>query len=128
MCNWSNREKTLMAAAINRAEKSVEDNRHGAVIARRGVLISYGWNKNKTHPAAIHYYSKCIHAELAAIIGVNKVDLPGMDIYVARKMRSKGEPLGISRPCKICMDMLCKAGIRRVYYTTKIGSWTMEEL
>jgi deoxycytidylate deaminase len=115
-----------MNAAINRAEKSVEPNRHGAVIARRGVLISWGWNKNKTHPAAVVYYSNCIHAELAAILGVNKDDLPGMDIYVARRMRSKGEPLGMSRPCKQCMVMLREARIRRIYYTTHDGSWNME--
>ena len=117
-----------MKTAIWASSKSIESNRHGAVLARRGVLHSVGWNKNKTHPAAVLYFSKCIHAELAAIIGVNKPDIPGMDIYVARKMRSKGEPLGMSRPCKVCIDMLHKAGIRRVYYTTQTGSWTMEEL
>lgn len=117
-----------MRAAVNRAEKSVEPSRHGAVIARRGVLLSWGWNKNKTHPAATVYYSKCIHAELAAIIGINKVDLSGADIYVARKMRSKGEPLGMSRPCKPCMKMIREAGIRRVYYTDRDGNWQMEKL
>jgi len=125
---WSSREQTLMRAAINAAEKSTEPNRHGAVTAKKGVLHSSGWNKNKTHPAATVYYSNCIHAELAAIIGVNKHDLVGMDIYVARRMRSKGEPLGMSRPCKQCLKMIRTAGIKRIYYTNRQGDWQMERL
>ena len=117
-----------MGAAIHAASKSVEPNRHGAVLARRGVLVARGWNKNKTHPAAVVYYSNCIHAELAAIIGVNKSDLPSMDIYVARIMRSKDEPLGMSRPCQQCMVMIREAGLKRIYYTNRDGNWEMEKL
>ena len=117
-----------MRAAVWAAERSVEPNRHGAAIARRGVLISTGWNKAKTHPAAVVYYSCHIHAELAAIIGVNKEELSGMDIYIARKMRSVGEPLGMSKPCEQCMRMIQEAGFRRFYYTDQDGDWQMEKV
>jgi deoxycytidylate deaminase len=113
-----------MAAAV--ATNSSEPNRHGAVIVRKGMPISSGWNKNKTHPAAVVYYSGNIHAELAAIIGVNKQDLAGTDIYVARRMRSQGEPLGMSKPCKECRKMIRQANIKRIYYTDRQGEWKME--
>jgi len=127
MSNWSNREEAMMKAAIWAAHQSIEPNRHGAILAKRGHLCTYGWNKNKTHPAAVVYYSKCIHAELAAIIQLDNKDLSGLDIYVARIMRSKGEPLGMSRPCRVCMRMLTMAGIRRIYFTNKQGEWAMEK-
>ena len=117
-----------MNLAIFTAKKSIEHNRHGAVIAQRGSILNSGWNKDKTHPAAIRYYSKCIHAELAAVIGINKSDLINADVYVARVMRTKHEPLGMSRPCKICMKMLQEAGIRHAYYTNKDGDWIKETL
>jgi len=116
------REQNLMRATITVARHSNEPSRHGAMIVKRGLPISRGWNKAKTHPAAIHYYSKCIHAELAALIGVNKIDLRGTHIYVARIMRSKGAPLGMSRPCPQCMKMIVSAGIKRIYFTNKIGN------
>ena len=125
---WSNREESLMRAAVYSAGRSDQPNRHGAIIARGGVLLSYGWNQNKTHPAAVVYFSNFIHAELAAIIRVNKIDLSGCDIYVARKMRTSDEPLGMSRPCKQCMEMIREAGIRRVYYTNRDGNWQMERM
>ena len=124
---WSTREQSLMTMAVAVATNSTEPNRHGAIIVRKGLPISSGWNKDKTHPAAVVYYSQCIHAELAAIIGVNKCDLNGTSIYVARKMRSKGEPLGMSRPCIECMKMILAAGIKRIYYTDRNGEWKMEK-
>jgi len=125
---WSAREKAFMIAAVTIAHNSTQPCRHGAIIARRKELISTGWNKDKTHPAAVHYFSKCIHAELAALISANKEDLIGNDIYVARVMRSPGEPLGMSRPCPQCMKMLINAGIKKAYYTNRTGSWSMEKL
>jgi deoxycytidylate deaminase len=126
--SWSQREKALMRYTVAVASNSVEPNRHGAVIVRKSVPISTGWNKNKTHPAAVNYYSRCIHAELAAIIALNRVDLTGTHIYVARIMRSKGEPLGLSRPCKQCMTMIHDAGIKRLYYTDRQGGWEVEKI
>ena len=125
---WTQREESLMRFAVGIAGNSIEPNRHGAVIVRKGVPISTGWNKDKTHPAAKHYYSKCIHAELAAIVRLNRVDLTGTHIYVTRIMRCKGNPLGMSRPCKDCMKMIEDAGIKRIYFTNTGGQMEMMKL
>jgi len=129
---WNTREHALMAKAVACAMRSLEPNRHGCVVASKRKVLGRGWNKNKTHPAANQTYSKCIHAELAALIGVNTRDLRGVDLFVARVMRTNGEFIGMSRPCKTCMDMILRSGIRRIYYTvqteTPTGAWKVIKL
>jgi deoxycytidylate deaminase len=118
----SAKKKMLMGLAANAARQSDEPNRHGCVIARRGQIMAVGFNKPKTHPAAVKYYSGHIHAELAAIIQVNKDDLRGADLYSVRIMRSKGEPRGMGKPCRRCMEMIRDAGIKRIYFTNAEGN------
>lgn len=133
--SWSKRETDLMAKAEKLAMMSELPNRHGCVIAERNKILGLGWNKDKTHPAASETISQHIHAELAAIIGVNTKDLRGSDIYVARMMRTKPQPVrGMSRPCEHCIKLIRKAGIKRMYYTIlnphnhNKGEWNMERV
>ena len=121
LSNYTSRVINLMNVACSLALRSTEDNRHGCIVAKKGRILGIGWNKDKTHPAAKHTFTQCIHAEMAAIVSVNKEDLVGADIYVARVKRCKGEPVGISRPCVHCMGLIRTSGIRRVYYTTNNG-------
>jgi len=125
---WGIGERRHMKYAEKLANQSDCTNRHGCVIYKKNQLIGKGCNKDKTHPAAIYYYSGNIHAEFAAMITTNKKYLPGSSIFVVRIMRSKGEPLGISKPCKICMKMIRKAKIKKVYYTIEDGSWRMDRV
>ena len=117
-----------MSMAYELARDSECPNRHGCVIYKKSYSVGMGVNKDKTHPAAVCYYSGCIHAEFAAIVASSKKDLKGAHLYVARAMRSKGEPIGISRPCRMCMKMIRAAEIKKIYYTTRDGNWTMERL
>ena len=117
-----------MVVAVELARGSDCANRHGCAIYRKTQPVGMGVNKDKTHPAAVCYYSGCIHAEFAAVVASNKKHLFGADLYVARVMRSQGEPLGISKPCRMCMKMIRAAGIKRMYYTQRDGSWTMERV
>jgi deoxycytidylate deaminase len=115
----------MMDTAIDLARHSKEPCRHGCIIAKRSRAIGYGWNKGKTHPAAVSCYSQCIHAELSAMIGVNRDQLIGADLFVARVKRSEGEPLGMSKPCPHCMKMIIAAKIRRIYFTNETGQVEM---
>ncbi len=131
---FSKREIYLMAKAEKIAMMSELPNRHGCIVAVRRKIVGLGWNKGKTHPAASKTISQHIHAELAAIIGVNAKDLRGADIFVARKMRGKGQDLGMSRPCKHCLELIRQAGVKWMYYTVcnpdnqNQGEWYMEKV
>lgn len=92
--------------------------RHGAVIVRNGRILSYGWNKMKTHPKSEHPF-KAIHAEMDAIFK-GKGKLQGATLYVAR-LTNTGHLMN-SQPCPYCLTTIIAAGIERVFYT-KDGDW-----
>ena len=79
----------------------------GAVVARRGSIISTGFNHRE------------IHAEASAI---GRRDVRGCDIYVARLRRGK------SRPCKECMALLKLSGIRKFFYFDECGHISSEKI
>lgn len=110
----------------------------GAVITNKSEIISVGVNKLKSHPLQkrlnklyfssrfgglydgdkiIHRFN--IHAELNAILNAGDKNLSGCSIYIFRK--DGNGKLGMSRPCKACMALIKKCGIKKVYYTTRDG-------
>lgn len=76
----------------------------GAVIVKGGKILSTGFNNMKGH------------AEWHAIRKANKTS--GADIFVSR---ATATGVGMSKPCKKCMLTIRQAGIRRIYYTTRMG-------
>jgi deoxycytidylate deaminase len=90
----------------------------GAVIAKGKKILGVGFNDPfKTHPKSNTPY-QFIHAELAAIINA-RTDLDGASIYVYRAGQNE-RPL-LSRPCDCCMELLKRAGIKTVFYSTNGG-------
>lgn len=92
--------------------------RIGAVLVDKRPFIS-GYNKIKSHtkyaiPGVDLKVS--IHAEIACLIGTKK-DVSGCSIYVYRE-DANGE-IANSRPCEDCLEELKKAGIRKIFYTTR---------
>lgn len=88
----------------------------GAVIANKKP-ISASFNTFKTHPKYSNPYETnvgSIHAEIRAVI-LSGQDLKGGSIYVYREYKT-GKP-AMSRPCRLCMEVLKEAGIKKVYYT-----------
>jgi deoxycytidylate deaminase len=92
--------------------------KHGAVIIKGGKLASKATNSPKP---MISYESCNIHAECAAL---KKTDAHGATLYVARICNGK---IGLSKPCSKCEKKIKKAGIKRVYYTTRTG-WDYYDL
>jgi deoxycytidylate deaminase len=91
-----------------------------AIIARGNRVISFGVNKRKTHTSQKLTHPnrntlQHLHAELDAIIGVEKDQLEGSTIYVCRRLRN-GD-VGISRPCAMCQKLIEAAGISLVYFS-----------
>ncbi len=86
----------------------------GAVIAKRGKVLGFGYNSLKTHPrfgSKLDY--KTMHSEGSALYCAFKLgnEVAGADIYIYRKNNRT------SKPCPCCHKMLLKAGIRKVIYT-----------
>jgi deoxycytidylate deaminase len=94
------------------------------VIAKGNKILSAGVNKIKTHPSSNHPW-KMTHAELDAILGCNREDLVGADLYLFRQ--NKNGKLACSKPCKYCQELIRLSGIKRVIYTNE-GSYKEEKL
>lgn len=85
----------------------------GAVIVKKGKIIGKGFNNpNKTHPKSNSEFKK-IHAEFAALQSAG--NCTGADIYIYRE--TKDGSMALSSPCKYCVILIKKAGIKNIYYT-----------
>lgn len=113
--------------AVNIAKKSVSRFRLGAVLARKGRVISTGFNDmRRTHPKMQKFnpdksWTPGLHAEVDACLGVERNELQGADLFVARIL--KNGSVAIAKPCEICVKFLLDVGIRRVYFTDINGNW-----
>ena len=124
----TNRDKIFFKMATLLAQSSTHHKfRMGAVIIQNGDILSTGVNSSKTHPLQMKYNkyrnikinNHCVHAEMNAIVKTsNKNLLKGAIIYISR-LKENG--VGMSRPCKACMEALKDFGIRDICYSTDIG-------
>jgi deoxycytidylate deaminase len=60
-----------------------------------------------------------LHAEQAAIWSLGKKETRGTIMFVVRVRRNG--TLGMAKPCRMCMDMIKAAGVKRIYYSTADG-------
>jgi len=96
---------------------------HGACLFKGSRVISFGFNKRKTHPIVSKFTMAvdgrnrfvAIHAELNCILGLDISLTEGTTMYVWRES-SDGTPL-ISKPCEMCEVLLKQAEIKKVIYT-----------
>jgi deoxycytidylate deaminase len=98
----------------------------GAVIVKKKPIVACS-NKNVTHPLYADPSkgkSSSLHAEIRCIIH-SRCDLVGSDIYVYRE--TKDGNYALARPCKVCLQALKEAGIRKIFYTIKGYPYYKEE-
>lgn len=93
-----------------------------AVLVNGNRIISWGYNREKTHSCSPHPY-KAIHAEFDAIRRANPNEVQGATIYVYRQQRD-GTP-AMARPCSSCMSLIKSVGIKKVCYSD-YGSYEEE--
>lgn len=112
----SQKDIYLLNKAMGLALSSQEKHRHGAVITKKGKIVSWGVNSLRNLPAVCSNPKAEAgrHAEREAIRRAN-TDLEGATIYVAR-INKNGNPL-MSKPCAACQKAIDKAGIKRIFYT-----------
>ena len=91
--------------------------RLGAVLVHRNSIVSIGMNSYKTHPLmAARTEWPFLHAEQNAIIRAGLDNCEGLDLYIARVL--KNNTLALSKPCKVCVELIKDVGIRNIYYST----------
>lgn len=105
---------------LDEAEQ-IGGSRHCAAIVHKGEILSFGFNKRKTHPLMLKFQvnipeKQYLHAEIDAIRQIkDKSILTECEIYVSRK--SRGNNIGNSEPCPICRNAIRYYGIKKVYWT-----------
>jgi tRNA(Arg) A34 adenosine deaminase TadA len=111
---------------ITQDMKCVGNQTLAACIVKNNKIISFGHNKNKTHPLqskfSKHPQAIFLHAEIDAIknavkrIGVE--DLIGSTLYIVRTKKDGSE--GLAKPCKGCMQAIESFNLAKVVYTSNI--------
>ena len=112
----SNKDRSWIELAKKIASSGECKKRHGAVLVKGGRCISLGLNRyrNDQEYFFMAREARSYHAEEACLRGIGD-RAEGATIYVARISRAGDEVM--SKPCDNCMDIIKRAGIKRVVYT-----------
>ncbi len=98
--------------------------RHGAVLVKGSSVRNISCNKHRHCSFGARFRKEghgeaTLHAELGAILGIERSTTQGSTVYVAR-INKEGEAR-ISKPCPMCEAAMRHVGVRRVYYTNEQG-------
>ena len=96
------------------------DYRHGAVLVKGSSVRNTSFNKDNycafgTRFQKEHSGRTTLHAELGAILGLDRHITDGATVYVARIGRE--DDYKLSKPCHMCHQAMKHVGIKRVVYT-----------
>jgi len=117
----SKRVLRFMELAAKVAQDSnYHDYRHGALLIRGGSVLNWSENKNQYCDFGNRFREyntglPTVHAELGAILGVDKNKTRNATIYVARI--GKSGDWRLSKPCSMCCAAAKFAGIRQIVYS-----------
>jgi tRNA(Arg) A34 adenosine deaminase TadA len=122
----SNKTKRYLSVAKRMAQQG--DHRrpnHGAVLVKGGNIINAAHNKWSYSSFGKRFRERdkgisTLHAELAAVLNLDRTTTQGTDIYVVRV--DKAGEFKMSKPCTMCETALKHVGIKRIYYTTNDGT------
>ncbi len=98
--------------------------RHGAILVKGNSVRNISCNKHRHCGFGARFRESdrgtaTLHAELGAILGMNRTITVGATVYVAR-INKDGETRN-SKPCAMCQSAMEYVGIRRVIYTDAAG-------
>ena len=98
--------------------------RHGAVLVKGSSIRNVSCNKHRhchfgKRFRESHTGTATLHAELGAILGMDRSVTQGSTIYVVR-INKEGHPR-MSKPCPMCESALKHVGVKRVVYTNRDG-------
>ena len=117
---YSGKTRRYMQLAAHLAHQSeFPDYRHGAVLVK-GSIRNMSFNKDNYCAFGSRFQKEhsgrtTLHAELGAILGMDRRITEGATVYVARVGREGDYKL--SKPCQMCHEALKHVGVKRVVYT-----------
>lgn len=114
--------KTLLQIAEN--VPLIQSSRHAACVTYKGKIVSIGISQLKSHPLQLKFQPNkariFLHAEIDAIVkAINSHGsdfLKDCELHVLRL--TKGNKLGMSKPCPGCQKAIEAFGIQNIHYTT----------
>ena len=112
----------IIKACLEEASKSTYIFKVGCVIFKGKRIIGVGHNgirSSKVHPK-YKLFKNSLHAEQAALLGLDWSGLKGMSVLVMRIRRSEGK-LYLALHCKMCQSLLLEVGIRDCYFSGSDG-------
>lgn len=121
MSQYNGKTARFMALAKNVAAQSTYgDYRHGAVLVRGGSVINTSPNKDSHCAFAKRFRRRdfghaTVHAEVGAILGLDRSTTEGTTLYVARI--GKAGDFRMSKPCDMCEAILKHCGVKKVIFT-----------
>ena len=121
--SYNGKVARFMSLAKNVARQSeFSDYRDGAILVKGGSIISTSPNKDSFCSFGARFRNSqnqpghaTRHAEIGAILGLDRSITDGATLYVARI--GKADEFRMSKPCQMCESTLRHVGIKRVIYT-----------
>ena len=118
------KQRYIELAARFAQQTEFKEYKHGAILVRAGAVINTSCNKNKYKAWANQFRKKqhghaTIHAEIGAILGLDRSLTEGSTIYVVRV--GKCGDLKNSKPCPMCEAAMQYVGIKKVVYSSEDG-------
>ena len=118
------KQRYIKLAARIAQQTEFKEYKHGAILVRAGAVINTSCNKNKYKAWANQFRKKqhghaTIHAEIGAILGLDRSLTEGSTIYVVRV--GKCGDLKNSKPCPMCEAAMQYVGIKKVVYSSEDG-------
>jgi len=109
--------------------------RHGAVLVKGGAIINLGINSEKYSSIGSKHRPEekghsTYHAEIKALLGLDRSQTKGAVMYVARASKNAHEDR-MSKPCAMCHALMEERGISRVYYSVDddtIGTYKIKKV
>ena len=121
----SKKQRNYIELAARIAQQTdFKEYKHGAVLVRGGTVLNTSCNKNKYKAWANRFRKKqrghaTVHAEIGAILGLDRSITEGGTIYVVRVGRDGH--LRNSKPCPMCEAAMQFVGIKKVIYSNEYG-------
>ena len=113
----------VVKRCLEECEKSTYKFRIGAVIFKGDRIISSGHNGIRSSSKINNKYKKyenSLHAEQAALMGLDWTKVKGYSILVMKLSPTK-KILSNAKPCKICQRILTLVGIKNIFYSNEYG-------
>jgi deoxycytidylate deaminase len=116
------KQENIIKICIEEARKSNYKQKIGAVIFKKKIIISQGYNsvvksRKKLHPRYQKWFGS-VHAEIDAIIKA-RTDLSKCSMMVIRV--NNDDEFRLAKPCEFCLTYINHVGIKEVFYSTNDG-------